>query len=140
LRLPLANDAWAELRPPESIPRKAAKAYRKVFFRVAAASAEVADGPDYNPEDPETQRAMGKALLQSGSLDVMEDLADALVLAVVAEWSFGPVDQDHLDEVPEADLAAIQRETGTQEYQDVLNPDFTNPTQGTDSPTSPSDS
>ena len=79
--------------------------------------------------------------MANGGLDVAEELANDLVLAVVSDWSYGPVDLPTLLDVPTSDLEEIQRRCASEEYTTVLMPkaDF-EPTPDPESPTKPSDS
>ena len=130
MRVELEDGDYAELRHAKKIPHRQTMEYRRVFYRVAAAGA----GIDSSLEGDELSRAAGTAMIEGGGLEAMDDLANALVLAVVNEWSFGPVDMDTLLDVPTSDLNEIQRRCSGQEYQDVLNPDF-GPSPDPESPT-----
>ena len=83
-----------------------------------------------------------RALLANGGLDVAEELANDLVLAVVSAWSYGEVDLPTLLDVPTADLEEIQRRCSGEEYMKVLQPttSFDERSDDPDSPTKPSDS
>lgn len=106
--------------------------YREVFFEMVAAVAFVAD------EDGEP-RAAGQALIERGGFMTDQRLKNAFVLAVVKEWSFGPVDLKTLLEVPTSDLTAILEPINADEYMKVLTPDFDDKLdRESGSPTSPS--
>ena len=67
---------------------------------------------------------------------VDQRLKNALILAVVKDWSYGPVDLKTLMEVPTADLSAITDAIDPDEYVKVLTPDFDDKTdREPDSPT-----
>ena len=114
MRLEL-EDNWAELHDPTTIPHGKTKQYRRTFYRMVAVGATMKQGAD--------DTAMA-AMLADGGLETMDDLADALTLAVVKEWSFGPVDEETLLAIPTASLDEIQKACATDEYQRVLQPDF----------------
>lgn len=134
MRLELPHDGWAELRAPDEIPRKAARKFRKVLYRVAAPASDI------DPSLDEDQKALaaGKALMASADgLDGIEEMAEAMVLASVAEWSYGPVEADTLDELPDAAVTRIYDYCQSNGYVDSLMPDF-GPSPDPDSPTKPS--
>ena len=131
-RLELGYDQWAELRPADCIPHKLTMKYRKVFYRVAAAGA----GVDQTLSDEEKATAAGKAMIEGGGLDAMDDLANVLVLSVVKEWSYGEVTLDVLEDVPTAALKKITDECVDGGYVEMLQPDFGRSPEP-DSPTAP---
>ena len=129
MRVELEDGAYALLLHPKKIPHGKTLAYRRTFYRMAEVGSR--GGGD--------EESVGRAMLENGGLEVMDDLANALVLAIVSEWSFGPVDLETLLTVPTSDLDEIQKHCATDEYTNVLTPDFgvdTDP----ESPTKPSDS
>lgn len=133
-RLDLPNGEWADIRDADAIPRKAARAFRKVLYRLSSGAADI--DPRMDPD--EAARAAASELLKSDStLDGIEDMADALVFAVVNAWSYGPVDQPTLDEMPDSAVDAIYQAAIAGGYMDNLMPDFgVSPDE--DSPTKPS--
>ena len=134
MRLDLSNDQWAELRPPDQIPRKAARRFRKVLYRVAAPAADV----DQTLDDEAKVLAAGKALMSSADgLDGIEEMAEAMVLASVSEWSFGEVTPEVLETLPDAAINRIYLHCQNNGYVDALMPDF-GPSPDPDSPTKPS--
>jgi hypothetical protein len=133
MKIDLGDGDWADLRHANKIPHSRTMEYRKVFFRVVEAGADI----DQSLSEDEKQKAAGKALINSGGLLTMEDLANALVLAVVKDWSFGEVNLETLLEVPTADLKTIQDHCASDEYVKMLQPDFGQDTDP-ESPTKPS--
>ena len=133
-RLDLPNEQWADIREPDQIPRKQARQFRKVLYRLTAGAADV----DPSLDEDQAAKAVGRALMNSDSgLDGIEDMADAMVFAVVAEWSYGEVTQETLDNMPDAAVDAIYQHAVTGGYIEKLMPDFgVNPDD--DSPTTPS--
>jgi hypothetical protein len=123
LRVELDGD-WAELRHANKIPHSKTTEYRKAFYRVASVGAE-------------RQAAAGRAMLNNGGLEAMDELANALVLAVVSDWSYGAVDLSTLMDVPTHDLNEISRHCAGPEYVKMLQPDF-DVDPDPDSPTLPS--
>ena len=128
MRIELDGD-YAELRHAKKIPHGKTMEYRQVFYKMAAL------GVDADPEHPESA---GRAILENGGLTVLDELANALVLAVVSEWSYGPVDLETLLNVPTADLDEIQRHCASEEYTNVLQPSLDEYDPDPDSPTKPS--
>lgn len=133
-RLDLPNGQWADIRDADAIPRKAARAFRKVLYRLSAGAADLDPRLD---QDAAARKAASELLKSDSSLDGIEDMADALVFAVVSEWSFGAVDQDTLDTMPDSAVDAIYQSAMQGGYIDKLMPDF-GPTGQDDSPTTPS--
>lgn len=131
LELPYGN--YAELREADEIPRKAARRFRKVLYSMASA----ADVDATLPQEQQAE-AVGKAMLASDDgMDGIEDMAEAMVLAAVREWSYGSVCQEVLDDIPDAALDLIYDACQAGGYIEKLMPDFsTDP--DPDSPTQPS--
>lgn len=117
---------WAELRSPESIPRRQARAFRKVLYKMAAPAAE--GGVDLEPGQEPTKEqatAMGKAMMASeGGMDGFEDMAEAMVLAVVSSWSFGEVTSEVLETIPDSAVDKIYAKCSDDGYIDKLMPSF----------------
>jgi hypothetical protein len=134
VRIELGHDHWAELRDADQIPRKQARKFRKVLYKVAAPAADV----DQTLDDDAKAIAAGKALMASADgLDGIEEMAEAMVLAVVSEWSFGEVTPEVLDTLPDAAVNAIYERCQKDGYVEKLMPDFS-PSPDLDSPTKPS--
>ena len=131
-RLDMPHDNWAELREADEIPRKAARKFRTVLYSIAAKG-------NLDPNRPQEEQAaeLGKSLLSGDGMDGIEDMADAMVLAAVREWSFGAVCQEVLDETPDSALDAIYDACQAGGYIDALMPDF-GASPDDDAPTGPS--
>jgi hypothetical protein len=132
-RLDLPYDQWVELREVDGIPRKAAREFRSAFYRAAAPAV---DAVDPNASEAERTAAASKALIHAGAFDGLEDMTEALVIAVVSSWSFGDVDQKTLDDLPDAAVQAIYERADKDGYLAKLMPDF-GPSPDEDSPTTP---
>ena len=133
MRLVLPHDEWAELREADEIPRKAARRFRKVLYAMASTA-----GLDPNLDADAQAAEVGKAMLSSpDKMDGIEDMAEAMVLAAVREWSFGSVCQEVLDDIPDAAADAIYDACQAGGYIDALMPDFST-SMDDDSPTQPS--
>ena len=134
MRLELPHDSWAELREPDEIPRKAARQFRKVLYRLAAPARDL--DPDL---DAEAQAlAVGQAMLSSDDgMDGVEELAEAMLLAAVSEWSYGAVCQAVLDDMPDKAVDMIYGACQAGGYIEKLMPDFGG-SADEDSPTKPS--
>ena len=136
-RLELPNDQWAELREPDEIPRKAARKYRGKMYDIVTAATNAGDGIP-GDDDPDRAAAVGRTMMSSADgLNGFEDLAEAMVLAVTREWSFGSVCQEVLDELPDGPINAIYDACQKGGYAEALQPDF-GATPDEDSPTLPS--
>ncbi len=134
MRLELPHDQWAELREPDEIPRKAARKFRKVLYRIAAPAADVDQGLTSEAQAAEVGRAM---LSSDDGMDGVEDLAEAMVLAAVSEWSYGSVCGEIMDDMPDHAVDAIYASCQARGYIEKLMPDF-GPSMDEDSPTMPS--
>jgi hypothetical protein len=133
-KLELPHDAWADLREPDEIPRGAARRFRKVLYQIATPAAEVDQSLDAEAQ----AAAVGKAMLSSpDGMDGIEDLAEAMVLAAVREWSYGSVCAEVLEDVPDAAVDTIYDACQAGDYIAKLMPDFS-PSPDEDSPTKPS--
>lgn len=134
MRLELGHDQYAVLRDADQIPRKAARKFRKVLYKVAAPAADV----DQTLDDEAKALAAGRALMASSDgMDGIEDMAEAMVLAAVSEWSFGEVTAEVMDSMPDAAVQAIYDACQEQGFIEKLMPDF-EPSPDPDSPTRPS--
>jgi hypothetical protein len=76
-------------------------------------------------------------MASADGLDGIEEMAEAMVLAVVSEWSFGEVTPEVLDTLPDAAVNAIYERCQKDGYVEKLMPDF-EPSPDLDSPTKPS--
>lgn len=126
-RLELPGGGWAEVREADQIPRGLARSYRKVLFRLAGPG----EGTDAQPE------VAAVVVAADGAMDTLEDMTDALVLAIVSEWSYGAVSVDVLQTVPDTAVEAIYTKAVDGGYIDKLTPDFS-PSPDESSPTGPS--
>lgn len=132
MKIDLPNGNWANLREAEEIPRKQARTYRRVLLSLGAS---VIDTDVTDLSETEAAATMGKAFLAAGiSLSDLEDLPEALVLAVVEEWSYGAVDPDTLDGIPDAAFRVLVDACTEGDYAKKLSPDFSYSTDE-DSPT-----
>ncbi len=134
MRLELPNSEWADLREADEIPRKSARRFRDVLFALARPAAGV-----NQDQDPDALAAdVGQSMLASADgLSGIEDMAEALVLAVVREWSYGSVCQEVLDDLPDAAIKLIDQHCQAAGYVAALMPDF-GVSPDPDSPTLPS--
>ena len=132
MRLDLGDEQYADLREADKIPRKQARAFRKVLYRVAAPAASV------DASNPEAAQAAAASLLQSSDgMDGIEEMAEAMVLAAVSFWTFGDVSSDVLDTIPDSAVDTIYDYCQKAGYIEKLMPDF-GVSDDTDSPTTPS--
>jgi hypothetical protein len=119
---------------PDQVPRKQARAFRKVVYRLSGFSADLEPTEEGEAAAAEAAR---KVLKSDGALDGFEDMADALVFAVVSEWSYGDVTPEVLDVMPDAAVDAIYTKAVEDDYLSKLMPNFgVSPNE--DSPTGPS--
>ena len=135
MKLLLPHDNWADLREPDEIPRKPARAFRKALTDAVVPIADDLD-PSLGEEAMKVEAAK-RLMASADAFGLMDDLAEALVLAVVADWSFGPVDMETLDTIPDAAVDIIYAQCQGDGYLEKLMPSFgVSPDE--DSPTTPS--
>lgn len=132
MKVDLPSGAWASLRDPDEIPRKGAKGFRRALMEIAR---PFADTDTEGLDEKETAAVVGRALLASDdALDHLEDVTEALLLAVVDEWSYGPVTVETMDSMPDAVFAILDEKCQELGYFEKLQPDFGRSTDP-DSPT-----
>ena len=138
MRLELPYDNWAELRAPDEVPRKAARAFRKHLYKMAHVTED--NGETIVLNEVTDEQAAALAIMRSeDGFDKIEDMAEALVLAAVREWSYGSVCEAVLEEVPDKALDLIYDECQRQDFIGHLMPDF-GVSPDDESPTTPSGS
>ena len=138
MRLKLPYDNWAELRAPDEVPRKAARAFRKHLYKMAQITED--NGETIVLNEVTDEQAAALAIMRSeDGFDKIEDMAEALVLAAVREWSYGAVCEAVLEEVPDKALDLIYDECQRQDFVGHLMPDF-GVSPDDESPTTPSGS
>lgn len=138
MRLKLPYDNWAELRAPDEVPRKAARAFRKHLYKMAQVTE--GNGETIVLNEVTDEQAAALAIMRSeDGFDKIEDMAEALVLAAVREWSYGAVCEAVLEEVPDKALDLIYDECQRQDFVGHLMPDF-GVSPDDESPTTPSGS
>ena len=138
MRLKLPYDNWAELRAPDEVPRKAARAFRKHLYKMAQVTDD--NGETIVLNEVTDEQAAALAIMRSeDGFDKIEDMAEALVLAAVREWSYGAVCEAVLEEVPDKALDLIYDECQRQDFVGHLMPDF-GVSPDDESPTTPSGS
>lgn len=138
MRLKLPYDNWAELRAPDEVPRKAARAFRKHLYKMAQVTDDNGETTVLNEVTDEQAAALAIMRSEDG-FDKIEDMAEALVLAAVREWSYGAVCEAVLEEVPDKALDLIYDECQRQDFVGHLMPDF-GVSPDDESPTTPSGS
>jgi hypothetical protein len=138
----LPSGATADLRDVAEVTERQRRPIKRIQAQLAARPAFAAAvkeaqaiakaaGTDLSPE-AELRIAAG----MGDAFDLLEDLNDSLVAALVAGWSYGfAVTVDAVQDVPGADLDALRKECAP--YLPKLLPDF-EPSADTDSPTAPS--
>jgi hypothetical protein len=136
-RINLPSGATADLREVADVTERGRRPIKRIQTRLAGLPAFVnaveeaqsqAEGVDLTPEAQlKIAAGMGEAF------DLLEDLNDSLVVALVAGWSYAfPVSVDACQDLPGRDLDALR--AAVSPYLAQLNPDF-DPSPETDSPT-----
>lgn len=104
---------WAKLRDPDTVTERQRKPFMKAVGR--AGNLQAAD---------------------DGGISLLVEVQDALVLAMVEEWSFdAPITADGLEDLPHKAITALR--VACQEFREELLPDF-GPTPDPQSPSVPS--
>jgi hypothetical protein len=123
-KIALPGDTWALLRDPKAVTER----QRRPVTRLAAGlhASGALKGIDAESGEGLTVEA----------LDGMSDLNDAIVLALVAEWSFDlPITADGLLDLPGAVYDSLREQTA--KFTTALLPDFS-PSTDDESPSEPS--
>jgi hypothetical protein len=128
MKIALPDDGWAMLRAPEKVPDRLRKPISLLFAKLSQtrAAAQIA--------------AAGVKMEESGldpdALEIVYELDDAVILAMVSEWSFDlPITAESLDEIPGDAKDVLNTESA--KHLDALMPSFAvNPDPA--SPTEPS--
>jgi hypothetical protein len=132
---------WADLRPVSDITERMRRpikrltakltSYPQFMDAVKEASETTKGGADLTPDE---QLALAAGM--GDAFDALEDLQDALVVAVVRGWSWGEaVTVDAVLDLPGPALDALR--TAVSPWQNAMNPNF-DPTPDPASPTGPS--
>lgn len=91
---------WAKLRDPDAVTER----QRKPFVKAVGRASKISDADD-------------------GGISLLVEVQDALVLALVEEWSFdAPVTADGLEDLPHKAITALR--VACQAFRDELLPDF----------------
>jgi hypothetical protein len=137
IRVTLPSGNTADLRDVADVTERGRRPIKRIQTKLAGLPAFVnaveeakaqKDGADLTPDQQlKIAAGMGEAF------DLLEELNDALVAALVAGWSFGfPVSADAAQDLPGRDLDALRAAVAP--YLSELNPDF-DPSTDADSPT-----
>jgi hypothetical protein len=127
IHLTLPSGATADLREVADVTERQRRPIKRIqtklaglpAFTSAVAEAQAqGDGIDLTPEQQlRIAAGMGEAF------DLLEELNDALVAALVAGWSYGfPVSADAVQDLAGRDLDALRKAVSP--YLGQLNPDF----------------
>lgn len=142
IHVTLPSGATADLRSVADVTERQRRPIKRIQAQLAARpafaaavkeaqAAAKASGAELSPE-AEMRIAAG----MGDAFDLLEELNDSLVTAMVAGWSYGfPVTMDAVQDVPGSDLDALRKECAP--YLPQLLPDFEVSTEP-DSPIAPS--
>ncbi|MFJ9616705.1 hypothetical protein [Streptomyces noursei] len=139
IHINLPSGASADLRDVADVTERQRRPIKRIqsqlaarpAFAAAVKEAQAISGAELSPE-AELRIAAG----MGDAFDLLEELNDFLVAALVAGWSYGfPVTADAVQDIPGADLDALRTECAP--FLPKLLPDF-EPTAEADSPTVPS--
>jgi len=100
VRIDLPDAQWVELCKPEKVPERK----RRPVVRALVAfmkDRQLASIPDFDLTNLDEDKAAAiAAQIDPTLLVAADDLNDAVVLAMVQDWSFGPVTVDVLLDIP----------------------------------------
>lgn len=132
---------WADLRPVSDITERMRRPIKRLSTRLTSFPSfmdAVKDGTAATAGGAEMTQAeqLALAAAMGDAFDVLEDLQDALVVAVTRGWSWDfPVTADGVLDLPGPALDALRKAVAP--WQTALNPNF-EPTPDPASPTGPS--
>ena len=113
-RLELTDDGWADLYAPRKVPERKRHTHDLAIFALN----EATSGLPRNAKGDVDERYAGPA-----QGDALKRVTWTLILALVRDWSYGPVNLDVLlDEVPGDAYDILARHC--EKLWDELNPDF----------------
>jgi hypothetical protein len=142
IHITLPSGASADLRPVSEVTERQRRPIKRIQAQLAARPAFAAAVKEAQAIakaagtvlDPEAELRIAAGM--GDAFDLLEDLNDSLVAALVAGWSYGfAVTVDGVQDVPGADLDALRKECAP--YLPQLLPDF-EPSADADSPIAPS--
>lgn len=135
--LTLPSGATADLRDVADVTERNRRPIKRIQTKLAGLPAftsavqEAKDQTDGTELTPEQQLKIAAGMGEA--FDLLEELNDALVAALVAGWSYGfAVSADAVQDLPGRDLDALR--TAVAPFLPQLNPDF-DPSPEPDSPT-----
>lgn len=133
---------WADLRPVSDVTERMRRPIKRLsarltsypaFMQAVQSAEQTTDGGKKELSESEK---LGIAAAMGDAFDVLEELQDALVVAVTRGWSWDtPVTADGVLDLPGPALDALRQAVAP--YQTALNPTF-EPTPDPASPTGPS--
>jgi hypothetical protein len=133
----LPSGATADIRDVADVTERGRRPIKRIQTRLAGlpdfvhAVEEAKQQKDDEELTPEQQLTIAAGMGEA--FDLLEDLNDALVVALVAGWSYGfGVSVDSVQDLPGRDLDALR--AAVSPYLSQLNPDF-DPSPAADSPT-----
>jgi len=138
------EDNWAKLRDPEEVPEKLRRPLLALQRRsLVALGEELVSIEGRQPTAAEAWRSL-KARVDSGELELEEQIEDRIVVAFVADWSYElPVTPESVGELPAGVVKALRKACepligpllGETTDDDVLDPQSpTVPANGSDKP------
>lgn len=140
-RVPLPG-GWADLRPVSDITERMRRPIKRLSARLTSfpsfmeAVQSAQTSTDGGTKELSESQKLAIAASMGDAFDVLEELQDALVVAVTRGWSWeAPVTSDGVLDLPGPALDALRQAAAP--YQSALNPNF-EPTPDPASPTGPS--
>lgn len=106
--LSFEDGGTALLRDPRQVPVKLRRPYDHAVMAFSALAMEAQNGISAaTPEEREAEEKRRFVIAAAAHPELDEARTDALTLALVAEWSYGPVNSDTLANLPASTYDAL---------------------------------
>ena len=90
-RVELPDGQWAEIAPPKKVPERKRRRYVSAMTALVQATNHLPKNEKGEPDQSE---------FGSAEMELVDAVGDALIVALVREWSFGEVTPDAVAELP----------------------------------------
>jgi len=119
IRVELPSGGWAKLKQPREVSERARRPIQAAWIRVSSEAqdhfklmAAAAKDEDFKAKNPELAALMDSFSMSVADLDALNEANDLLVVALVAEWSFGErIDADAVLDLSAPDYDRLREVT-----------------------------